>query len=62
MDIVKLLVFDGANVNLINEHGKTALDYALENGHAEVAAWLRTRRRSGGKKSSKKENSNYLYK
>lgn len=41
VDMVRLLIDHGADVNLKSSQGKTALDWANEKGHADVAATLR---------------------
>jgi uncharacterized protein len=46
--IVRLLLESRANPQVLNGAGQTALDLAIEKGHVEVAAMLRT---AGGTKS-----------
>jgi len=45
LDVVRYLLEEGANATLVDKHkytcGGTALTYAEQNGHAEVAALLR---------------------
>ena len=39
--IVKLMLKNGANAGVVDRDGKTALDYAKENGHKTVAKVLK---------------------
>ncbi|KAI9455689.1 ankyrin repeat-containing domain protein [Lactarius psammicola] len=40
LDVVKLLLESGADINIFNDDGKTALDLASDNGMLEVASFL----------------------
>ncbi|KAJ5458679.1 hypothetical protein N7475_010067 [Penicillium sp. IBT 31633x] len=39
-EVVKLLLRQGANPNILSSRGITPLDYAMQNGHKEVAILL----------------------
>ena len=41
LEIVKMLVAHGADVQMRTEGGKNALDFVQERGHQEVADYLR---------------------
>ena len=43
-EIIQLLLEKGANVNMHNMEGKTALDYALEAHNVPVASLLQKRK------------------
>ena len=41
INTTKYLIEQGANVKATNKEGKTPIDYALEEGHKEVAQYLK---------------------
>ena len=40
-EIVSMLVEAGANINMKDKYGKTALDYASERGHKDIVSILK---------------------
>jgi ankyrin repeat protein len=43
LEIVKLLIEKGANINAKDLDGLTPRDYALKNGHKEIAKYIEER-------------------
>ena len=46
-EIAKMLIENGADVNVKNEDGMTALNYADKQGHTEIVKLLRDNEASG---------------
>ncbi|MEI0796923.1 ankyrin repeat domain-containing protein [Brachyspira intermedia] len=42
-EMVELLIDSGADINFKDKKGRTALRYAVENGHSEVAEFLKSK-------------------
>jgi ankyrin repeat protein len=47
LDMVQLIVNEGANINAKDNDGMTPLNYAVKNGHKDVLAFLRDKVDSG---------------
>ena len=39
-DVVKLLIKNGANTNLKDSLGRSAMDYSIQNGHSKITDLL----------------------
>ena len=56
IEIVKALLKEGADVNIVDDTGRSSLIYAAENGHIEIVTFLLNNGADLNKKSLKGKN------